>query len=185
MVISCEKTNDKIFVLVILAFVGIGHYRGHCATCRYFHFIFHVQLNISLHNINNKIDNQFLCPPRSKIGGHIVFVLSVILSFCPTLWIFILANNFWTVIAKASIFHMSIPCDKTFPWVPLFFTLWPWPSSLAHFLKTLTLPITFIQWVLERWYFTWIFPVIRPFGGYHYFLPCDLDLGDWRIFWKL
>ena len=24
-------------------------------------------------------------PPRSKIGGHIVFVLSVILSFCPPL----------------------------------------------------------------------------------------------------
>ena len=66
-------------------------------------------------------------PPRSKIGGHIVFVLSVILSFCPPLWNFNLANNFWTVSARALIFHMNIPCDKTFPWVPLFFTLWPWP----------------------------------------------------------
>ena len=48
--------------------------------------------------------------------------------------------------------------------------------------ETLTLLITFEQWMLELWYFTWIFPVIRPFHGYHYFLPCDLDLGVWPIF---
>ena len=46
------------------------------------------------------------------------------------------------------------------------------------FLETLTLLITFEQWVLELWYFTWVFLVIRPFRGYHYFLSCDLDLGD-------
>ena len=74
-------------------------------------------------------------PSRSKIGGHIVFVLSVILSFCPPLWNFNLANNFWTVSARALIFYMSIPCDKTFPWIPLFFTLWRWPWSLTHFWK--------------------------------------------------
>ena len=51
--------------------------------------------------------------------------------------------------------------------------------------ETLTLLITFEQWVLELWYFTWIFSVIRPFRGYHYFLPCDLDLGVRPIFWKL
>ena len=91
-------------------------------------------------------------PPRSKIGGHIVFVLSVIPSFCHSLWNFNLVNNFWTVSARALIFHMSIPCNKTFPWVPLFFTLWPWPWSLTHFLKTLTLLIIFEQWVLELCY---------------------------------
>ena len=37
---------------------------------------------------------------------------------------FNLANTFWTVSARAFIFHMSIPCDKNFPWVPLFLTLW-------------------------------------------------------------
>ena len=71
------------------------------------------------------------------------FCLSVIPSFCHSLWNFNLANNFWTGSARALIFHMNIPCDKTFPWVPLFFTLWPWPWSLTHFLKTLTLVITF------------------------------------------
>ena len=35
------------------------------------------------------------------------------------------AYNFWTVSARALIFHMSIPCDKTFQWVPIFLTLWP------------------------------------------------------------
>ena len=34
---------------------------------------------------------------------------------------FNLANNFWTVSARALIFHMSIPGDKTFPYIPLFF----------------------------------------------------------------
>ena len=135
----------------------------------------------------------------------IVFVLSVILSFCPPLWNFNLAYNFeqwvlelwyftwvflvmrpfhgylfcpvtltlefdpffenfnlsynfWTVSARALIFHMSISCDKTFQWVPLFMTLWPWPWSLTNFLKTLTFLITFEKWVL---YCTWTFLVTR------------------------
>ena len=60
-------------------------------------------------------------------------------------------------------------------------------KSFRHFVilsETLTLLIT-EPWVLELWYFTWVFLVIRPFRGYHYFLPCDLDLGVWPIFWKL
>ena len=46
---------------------------------------------------------------------------SVILSFCPPLWNFNLANNFWTVCARALIFHMNIPCDNTFPWYHYFY----------------------------------------------------------------
>ena len=29
-------------------------------------------------------------------------------------------------------FHMSIPSDKAFPWVPTFSIQWPWPCSLAY-----------------------------------------------------
>ena len=87
----------------------------------------------------------FLCP-RDRRSGGILFLSC--LSFCPPLWIFNLANNFWTGSARALIFHMNIPCEKTFLWVPLFFTLWPWSWSLIHFLKTLTLLITFERWVL-------------------------------------
>ena len=54
----------------------------------------------------------------------------------------------------------------------------PWASCL----KTLTLLITFEQLVLELWYFTWVFLVIRPFSRYHYFLQCDFDLVVCPIF---
>ena len=98
--------------------------------------------------------------PRDQRSRDILFLSyvchSVILSFCPPLWNYYLAYNFWTVSARALIFHMSIPCDKTFPWVPLFFTLWPWTWRMTYILKTLTLLITFDQWVLELWYFTWV-----------------------------
>ena len=98
---------------------------------------------------------------------------------------FNLTNNSRTVTLRALIFHMSIPCDKTFRWVPSFFTLWPWPWSMTHFLKILNLQITFEQWVLEFWYFTWVFLVIRPFHAHHYVWPCNLYLKVWPTFLKL
>ena len=85
----------------------------------------------------------------------------------------------------ALIFHMNIPRDKTFPWVPLFFTPWPWPWSLTHFLKTLTLLITFKQWVLELWYFTWIFSVIRSLCWYFTFWPWHLTYIFLNWHWSL
>ena len=62
-----------------------------------------------------------------------VFVLSVILLFCPPFRNFNFAYNFWTVSARALIFHMSIPCVKTFQCVSTFFTLWPWSWRLTLF----------------------------------------------------
>ena len=35
---------------------------------------------------------------------------------------FNLAYNAWTTIGRAFLFHMCIPSDKTFPWVPKFLT---------------------------------------------------------------
>ena len=131
----------------------------------------------------------FLCP-RDRRSGSILFLsclsfcYSGILSFCPPLWNFNIAYNFWTVCARALIFHISfhviIPFRGYHYFLPCDLDLGVWPI----FLKTLTLLITFEQWELELWYFTWVFLVIRPFSGYHYFLPCDLDLGVWPIFKK-
>ena len=70
--------------------------------------------------------NVLFMPPRSKIGGILFlsclsFCNSVILPFCPPLWIYNLADTFWTVSARSLIFHMNIPCDKTFPWETIIF----------------------------------------------------------------
>ena len=37
-------------------------------------------------------------------------------------------NLFPTASGGFLIFYMSISSDNPFPWVPLYFTLWPWPS---------------------------------------------------------
>jgi hypothetical protein len=93
-------------------------------------------------------------PPGSKIVGHIVFVLSVILSSAKNVN---LGYNFWMVRVRAVIFQMSIPFDKTFPLVPTFFTLWPWCLRYMYVLNTLTLAIYFDWKVLGRWHFTRVF----------------------------
>ena len=98
---------------------------------------------------------------------------------------FNVANIFCTVSARFLVFHMSISSDKTFPWVQLFFYPVTLTLEFYSFFENINLQITFKLWVLELWYFTGVFLVIRPFRGYHYFLPCYLDLGDWPIFWKL
>ena len=50
-------------------------------------------------------------------------------------------------------------------------TLWSWPWILTNFLKTYSLLITFEQWMLELWYFTWVYSVTRPFRGFQHRLP--------------
>jgi hypothetical protein len=95
---------------------------------------------------------------------------------CHSVWNFNLAYNFWMVCTRASIFHMSVPCGKTFPWVPNCLTMWPWPWCLTYLLKTLTLAITFKWYVLGRRYFTWVFLVTRSFNGYQNFDIVTLTL---------
>ena len=68
-----------------------------------------------------------------SVGTIIFDPVTLTLEFDPFFENFNLANNFWKLSARALIFHMSIPCDKTFPWVSLFLTLWLWPWSLTHF----------------------------------------------------
>ena len=55
------------------------------------------------------------------MGTIIFYPVTLTLEFDPFLENFNLANDFWTVSARALKFHMSIPCDKTFLWIPLFF----------------------------------------------------------------
>ena len=51
-----------------------------------------------------------------------------------------LAYNFWTVSARALIFHISISSNRTFQGKPSILNLWPWPWSLAGLLFSLPEP---------------------------------------------
>ena len=51
--------------------------------------------------------------------------------------------------------------------------------------ETLTSLITFEQWMLELWYFTCVFLVIRPFRIPLFFYPVTLTLEFNSFFWKL
>ena len=50
------------------------------------------------------------------MGTIICDPVTLTLEFDPFFENFNLPNNFF---ARALIFHMSFPCDKTFPWVPI------------------------------------------------------------------
>ena len=64
---------------------------------------------------------------------------------------------------------MSLWCTNTFDPVTL-------NLEFDLFLKTLPLFITFEKWVLEFWYFPWVFLVSRPFFEYNNFYLVTLTL---------
>ena len=70
---------------------------------------------------------------------------------------FNLANNFWTVSARAFIFLMNIPCDKIFLLVLNHIAL----TFDLFFKKKLTLVITSKKLILELSYCTWAFHLTR------------------------
>jgi hypothetical protein len=45
------------------------------------------------------------------------------------------------------IFHMSVPCNKTFPWMQTNLTFWPW--CLTYLLKSLSMVISVIGITFE------------------------------------
>jgi hypothetical protein len=132
-----------------------------------------------LWKLNTLIVNIYM-PPRSKMGG--ILILSC-LSFWPSLFCLSvhlssvkksnLGFNFWLVSTRTLIFHTSIPCDKTFPWVEKCLNL---TLVFDLLIENLNFGYIFCLYVLGLWRFTWMFLVTRPFGGYQKF---DLDLDVW------
>ena len=92
-----------------------------CLPC----FLVHIIIRMSNKILEKYFSIVLFMPLRLKIMRGGILCLSC-LSFCNSVWYFNLADNVWTVSARALIFHLSISCNKTFPWVPTFFTLWPW-----------------------------------------------------------
>jgi hypothetical protein len=60
------------------------------------------------------------------MGIEFFDIVNFILVFDPLIENFNLGYNFWMVGTRTLIFHMSIPWDKTFLWIPKDLTLWPW-----------------------------------------------------------
>ena len=79
-----------------------------------------VQINFMGKHYCGSPSNQVLCPRDWRSGG--ILFLSCLL-FCHSLWNFNLADNFWTESARALIFHMNIPRDKTIIFYPVTLTL--------------------------------------------------------------
>ena len=81
-----------------------------------------------------------------------------------------LANNFSTMGARALIFHMSIPCEKTYLWVPKFPI---WTLELDLLFENFNLAIN-------------IWTVSAKTLIFHMNIPCDntkaFDLDIWHIF---
>ena len=117
---------------------------------------------------------------RPFLGYIIFYLVALTLEFDPFVKKLNLAYNYWTVSTRALIFHMNITCDKTFLLKPLFLTLWSWPWSLTDFLKTLTLLITFEQWVLEL-----IFNMSILCDKNFPWVPTVLTLWPWPLSWPI
>ena len=117
------------------------------ATARWSLIIHYFSLNLSwitfmkcLWNVNENAMNLLLEILKSRIFIHkkkvdeFSWIYSSALKiegggegycFCPVCHsVFNLAYDFWTVSARALIFHMNIPRDKTFPWATIFFILY-------------------------------------------------------------
>ena len=91
---------------------------------------------------------------RPFSGYHyFVTLVTLTLEFDPFFENFNLFNNFWTASARALIFQMNNPCDKTFPWVPLFFLLYY--LDLGVFWKLTLLIILTVS--AKNFMFTWVF----------------------------
>ena len=77
-----------------------------------------------------------------SMGTKIFDLVTLTLKFDLLLKNFNLGHSFLTRRGRAFIFHMCIPCSKTFNAIPWFLTLWPWHSRLPY-LKKIVLDFDF------------------------------------------
>jgi hypothetical protein len=79
--------------------------------------------------------------------------VTLTLQFDPLFKNFNIGHIFWMASDKAFIFHMCVPYKQDLSIGIKCLTLWPWPCSLTHFSKTLTLAISFEWQVIRLSYF--------------------------------
>ena len=84
----------------------------------------------------------------------------------PRIWEFNICHNIRTIRDRAFIFHMYIPCDEAFPFIPKLLTLWPWPWPLTYISETLAFAMFLGPLEVGLSYFTGAFLVMMPFCSY-------------------
>ena len=94
------------------------------------------------------------------MGTKIFDLVTLTLEFDLLLKNFNLGHSFLTRRGRAFIFHLYIPCDKTFPWVPKFFDLVTLTLEFDLLLKNFNLGHS----LLTRRGRAFIF---------HLYIPCD------------
>jgi hypothetical protein len=122
---------------------------------------------------------SLLCLLDRRLGAYcfcpVCHSVTIVLSSVKN---FNLGYNFWMVSTTASIFHMSISCDKTFYGYKKFdfFTLTFVIDLHVLIENTLNVVISFHWKVLRLWHFMWVVFFIRSFHGCKNVWPCDVDL---------
>ena len=153
MSIPCEKT----FPWVSFIFYSVT------LTLEFDPFLENFNLPNNFWTVSARSFTFYMSIPCDKTFPWLPLLLPLTFEFELYFVNFNLPNSFWTVSARSLIFHMSKHCDKTFPKKQFFSPVTLTLEFDPFCLKTLTLLITFEQWVLELWYFTWAFLVIRLF----------------------
>ena len=90
--------------------------------------------------------------------------------FCPVCHSVLLSETLTLLITFEQWVFMSISRDKTFLWVPLFLTLWPWPWSLTHFFENFKLANNFWTVSARALIFHMSIPCDKTFPWFHWFI---------------
>ena len=151
-----SKKTIKLEYIIDMAFLEI------CFGC------------LDLYDDSFRVFCRFLSPRDRRSGGGGILFLSC-LAFCVS----VILSFRHSVILSSSL-KCEILSVGTIIFYPVTLTL-----EFDPFFENFNLANNFWTVSARAWYFTWIFTEIRPFHGYHYFLPCDLDLGVCSIFFKL
>jgi hypothetical protein len=112
--------------------------------------------------------------PRSKIGGHIVFVLSVILSKTLTLSI-----TFEWYVLGCWYFKWVFFVTRSFHGYQ---NVWLVTLTFYLLIKNFNLAYNFWMVCTKALIFHMSVPYGKTFHGYQTFWPCDLDLDVWHTY---
>jgi hypothetical protein len=110
------------------------------------------------------------------MGTKLFDLVTLTLMFDPRIKNFNLGYNFQMVCTRKLIFHMSVPCDKIFSWVPKFFDLVTLTLMFDLFIKNFNLGYNFQMVCTGMLIFHMSIPCDKIFS----WVPKFLTMWPWR-----